>query len=211
MQHKRINSQKENRHRPTPSSLGGRQSQEPEDQLLAFFTRKCIRELTVLERQVQVEKAKLVGRPDYSAEACLAALNLQASSRLSESELFDLLTHLGIPCSSRHTQLLIKRYDADEDGRLTCWDVLQMLEPNDQTLLAKRPSKEALSVESTNTLKSLLTLVMETEERAERVRSRLREATKDLRGLFEKCDYLGRAQLTEIEINQLLRTHPAPE
>jgi hypothetical protein len=111
-----------------------------------------------------------VGRQDYSAEACLAALNLQASSRLSESELYDLLTHLGIPCSSRHTLLLIKRYDADEDGRLTCWDVLQMLEPNDQTLLAKRPSKEALSVESTNTLKSLLTLVMETEERAERVR-----------------------------------------
>lgn len=211
VKHKRINSQKENRHQYTTSSLGGRQSQEPEDQLLAFFTRKCIRELTLLERQVQVEKAKLVVRQDYSAEACLSTLNLQASTRLSENELYHLLTRLGIPCSSRDTQLLIKRFDADEDGRLTCLDVLQMLQPNDQTLLEKRPSKEGLSVESINTLKSLLTLVMETEERAERIRSRLREATKDLRGLFDKCDYLGRAQLTEIEINQLLRTHPAPE
>ena len=170
-----------------------------------------MRELTLLERQVQVEKAKLVMRKDYSPEACLAALGLQASSRLTENDLYDLLTHLEIPCSSRHSQLLLNRYDSDEDGRLTCWDILQMLQPNDPAFLEKRPSEEGLGLESINTLKALLTQVMETEERAERIRQRLRGATKDLRGLFDKCDYLGRAQLTEIEINQLLRTHPSPE
>jgi Ca2+-binding EF-hand superfamily protein len=37
------------------------------------------------------------------------------------------------------------------------------------------------------------------------------KATRDLRSLFERIDYLGRAQLTDIEIKRLLKVYPSPE
>lgn len=105
------------------------------------------------------------------------------------------------------------RYDSDQDGRLSFWELFNIFMPSDLrlqlTIEQRHPA--TLSTQTQQTMRAVLQTVIATEERVERIRLGLRKTTANTRQIFERLDYMDRGQLTERELYRFLEKHPSPE
>lgn len=64
----------------------------------------------------------LAARPDFSIERAHGLFTGCTLEKLSQGDLVATLNQLGVSCTSKDTQLIAERFDADYDGKLSFWE-----------------------------------------------------------------------------------------
>ena len=78
---------------------------------------------------MEADKLILAQRGDFSLESAFFMFASSSLDRLSAPMIEQGLRQLGIAISQGDAQLLVKRYDSDQDGKLSFWEFANMFMP----------------------------------------------------------------------------------
>ena len=140
----------------------------------------CFREILLIEGQLENQKVDLARMPDFSLDAAFMAYvgateNMALSKRLSAGDSLAAMERLGLTCDAADAGLLVARYDADEDGRLSYWEFANMflpLDPESRKDLEFRKPQGPMNQTTHSMFKSVLRGVLNAEGMAESIRQR---------------------------------------
>ena len=90
--------------------------------MIEKFNKKVIREIINLLRKLEEDRSVLIQRCDFTIQRAFELFSENSLDRLSASDLVAKLNHQGIICQTQDAELIIRRYDADFDGRLSFWE-----------------------------------------------------------------------------------------
>ena len=123
------------------------------------------------------------------------------------------LNPLGISCSTPDSELIIRRYDGDFDGKLSYWEFSNMFMPVDAKirshLESRRDQAPPLSCETRALIIGMLTRIVDSERMVEQIRLMARrEGFTSLREVFDEFDWMHRGFLTTTEVKRHFEQYP---
>ena len=176
----------------------------------------CFREILLIEGQLENQKVDLARMPDFSLDAAFMAYvgateNMALSKRLSAGDSLAAMERLGLTCDAADAGLLVARYDADEDGRLSYWEFANMFLPGEPKLRKELSARKAtpMSEQTYSRFKAMLRAVLNAEAMSENLRQKLQvNVSATLRELFDRLDCATRGFLTQIELVTFFSAFP---
>lgn len=173
-----------------------------------WLHKNCFREITAIERGLESRKVALCERHDFTLESAFAIFADSSVVRLGVNELIRGFEQLGITCDSADARLIISRYDADEDMRLSFWEFANIILPIEATLRddverRQRSRDYDLSAETRMLFKTLIRQSIDAECMVESIRQQVEKSLPmSLRATFDELDWLKRGFLTSSEFRR---------
>lgn len=197
----------------TPAALKEPAACEDSEASLDYLNRVCFREIVNIERELDTDKCILAQREDFGIESAFLCFAKSTLDRLNVDTFEEGLNNLGVEACRADVRLLINRYDADGDGKLSYWEFANIFLPVDDkmraALEARKVGEQKMVNDARHLVKRLLSRVLNAEAMVEAIRLAVKQSGHSLRGLFDSLDWLSRGYLTSSEIRRYFDNYPS--
>ena len=190
------------------SAAGQRPSGSDAEACLEWLHRNCFREITSIEKAIEERKVALCERSDFTLETAFTCFAESTVVRLGVNDLVHGFDRLGVTSDQADARLIISRFDADEDMRLSFWEFANMMLPMEASLRddVERRSRSrdyGLTAETKMLLKTLIRQSIDAECMVESMRQQVEKSMPmSLRSIFDELDWLKRGFLTSSEFRR---------
>lgn len=101
---------------------------------LDWLHKNCFSEILSIEHTLEERKVAVAKREDFCLEDAYRIFSESTLARLTIQDLVEGFERIGVNCSQSEAQLLMARYDGDDDGKLGFWEFANIFLPVDPNL-----------------------------------------------------------------------------
>jgi hypothetical protein len=126
-------------------------------------------EMIKLERSIEVEREYLADKSDIEVDRVFLTVAQSLVDKPTASQIYKRGRHIGFN-SLQDAELIVKRFDADEDGCLTYWEFANLLLPQDPLRsrnMLKRPDFISTQERSLAALRLMISKLIEVEKKCQ--------------------------------------------
>lgn len=166
------------------------------------FNNEVIREMIGVLKKLEQDRKVLAERPDFTLERAFDIITPHGGlDKIAQGDMVAQFNSLGVTCSTKDASLMIRRYDADFDGKISFWEFSNIFLPICPQARRKIEDRKVgappLTVETRAMIVNFLTRVVDAERTIEHIRNEAkRNGLSNLREVFDEFDWIQRGYLT---------------